>query len=206
MNQLKKSLTLHAEVPLYKGFFEFVELKVSHSLFHGGDSEILSREVFNRNQAVLVLLYDLANSVVVLVEQFRAGAVEQALKDGNPEKAWLVEPVAGMIDCGETAEQAGVRETREETGMQINQMEYISQFYPSPGACQEILHLYAAEIDSNLVDPFAGKPEEGEDIRVIKMPFSEARSKLLNAEFNVASTFIALQWLFFQKVDSNTES
>ncbi len=186
---------------LYKGFFEFSELKITHSLYQGGESEVLSREVFNRNQAVVVLLYDLKHRNVVLVEQFRAGAVRNAMQSGKVDDAWLLEPVAGMIDEGEDAVQAGIRESKEETGIDVVQLEYISQFYPSPGACDEILHLYAAEIDSTLVDNHAGKSDEHEDIRVVVMSFEEAKRRMLNAEFNVASTFIALQWLFNQKLN-----
>jgi len=195
-----KFIKVHQSNLLFKGFFEFSELKLSHSLYKGGESEILSREVFNRNQAVVVLLYDLKNRQVVLVEQFRAGAARNAIKAENEEEAWLLEPVAGMIDCGESAIEAGVRETKEEAGIVVHNLEYVSQFYPSPGACDEILHLYAAEVDSSEVESHAGKGDEDEDIKVVVMPFSEAKEKLLNAEFNVASTFIALQWLFYQKL------
>jgi len=199
MASLKK-LTLEKSHNLYKGFFELNNLHLSHSLYQGGMTEVISREVFGRNQAVVVMLYDLAKQTVVLVEQCRAGAVQNAIDSNDIDQAWLIEPVAGMIDFGETPIEAGKREAFEETGINTTELEYICQFYPSPGACDEILHLYASEIDSSLVDSHAGNTDEHEDIKVIVMPFAEAKNKLLNAEFNVASTFMALQWLFFQKI------
>lgn len=200
MQGSKKTFKLHQTNLLFKGFFEFSELRVSHSLYKGGESEVLSREVFNRNQAVVVLLYDSNNEQVILVEQFRPGAVRNALTAGNQDAAWLIEPVAGMIEVDEDPVETGIRETQEETGVFIDSLEYVCQFYPSPGGCDEILHLYAADIDSTRIDEHGGLSDEYEDIKVLKIGFSEAKRRLNSAEFNVASTFIALQWLFNQKL------
>lgn len=52
----------------------------------------------------------------------------------------------------------------------------------------------------NQLPDYAGEASEMEDIRIIKMPFQDAKAKLLKAEFNVASTIIGLQWLFYQKL------
>lgn len=184
----------------YQGFFQLNQLILSHSLFQGGVSKNISREVFKRRAAVVVFLYDQQKETIVLVEQFRAGAAEQAVTSNKIESAWLIEPVAGIIDTDESTIDAAKREVQEETGLNVYSFEYICEFYPSPGSCDEILHLYAAEIDSAQIKPFAGIAEEGEDIRVITMSFSEAKAKLKKAEFNVASTYIGMQWLFYQKL------
>jgi ADP-ribose pyrophosphatase len=169
-------------------------------LYAGGLTIPIERELFGRGQASVLLLYDLQAEKVVLIEQCRAGALGHALQAGNESKAWLIEPIAGMIDKDETAEQAAIREAQEEAGVEIATAEYICQFYPSPGGSDEILHLYASAVDIDQVADYAGLETDVEDIRVIKMPFLKARQKLLNGEFNVASTLIALQWLFFQKL------
>lgn len=196
----KKTLSIQSSSTVFKGYFELKSLTFKHSLFQGGHSNLVKREVFCRGPAVVVLLYDLINEKVVLVEQCRAGAIENALAVNDFNQAWLIEPVAGMIDEGESAIQACTREVFEETGADILELEYINHFYPSPGACDEILHLYASNINSNQVASHAGLKEESEDIRVVILSFEEAKKKLLAGEFNVVTTYIALQWLFFQKL------
>ena len=94
----------------------------------------------------------------------------------------------------------------EEAGVQISQLEYVCQFYPSPGGSDEILHLYAASVDSLTVPEFAGLAEEGEDIRLIKWSFSQVAKSVKQAEINVASTWIALQWFIYQSGYFKTES
>ncbi len=183
----------------YSGFFKLNVVHFKHTLYTGGWTETFSRELFQRGEAVVVLLYDLANEQVVLVEQCRAGALLSA-QAGSQSEAWLLEPVAGMIDVGESPIEAGVREAHEETGAVIQELEYVCQFYPSPGACSEILHLYAAEISVDTIPEYAGLESEHEDIKVVRLSFKKAKQMLLNAEFKVAATYIALQWLFFQKI------
>jgi len=184
----------------YNGFFRIDLLKYRHTLYAGGWTETISRELFGRGQAVVVLLYDLAKEVVILIEQCRAGAIRHAQAAGKSEQAWLLEPVAGMIDHAETPEQAGVREAHEEAGITLDSLEYICQYYPSPGGCDEVLHVYAAEIDSNLLPDYSGLAEEHEDIKIVKIPFNVAQSKLMTGQFNVSSTIISLQWFFYQKL------
>ncbi len=190
----------------YSGFFELNIVHFKHTRYAGGWTETFSRELFQRGQAVVVLLYDLAQEQVVLVEQCRVGALfHQAEEGGAAEQAWLLEPVAGIIDMGESPKEAGIREAQEETGAVIQALEYVCQFYPSPGASSEILHLYAAEISVDSISDFAGMEAEQEDIKVVRLSFNKAKQMLLNAEFNVAATYIALQWLFFQKIPSLNE-
>jgi len=195
-----KELCIKSNNAVFNGFFQVNNLKFTHSLYQGGLSSVVEREVFSRGEAVVVLLYDLALEKIVLVEQCRAGAVEHALKDNKIDQAWLLEPVAGMIDLGESPIEACIRESKEETGLAVSDLEYISHFYPSPGACDEILHLYASNIDSQLVNSHAGLATEDEDIRVVVLSFEQARKMLAKGQFNVATTYIAVQWLFYQKL------
>lgn len=183
----------------YDGFFKIDKLRFKHTLFQGGWTPEIERELFGRGEAVVVLLYDLAEEVVVLVEQCRAGALNRA--GAQNYQAWLLEPVAGMIDAGETPLDACVREAKEEAGAEIEAFEYICQFYPSPGGSDEILHLYAAQVDSTQLPEYAGLAEEAEDIHLVRLSFEKAQEMLLKAEFNVASTLISIQWLLFQKLN-----
>jgi len=197
MSDAKKIELLNTD-RAYDGFFKIDQLTFRHTLFEGGWSPVIKRELFGRGEAVVVLLYDLKAELVVLIEQCRAGALQHAaLKN---DQAWLIEPVAGMVEPGESNLVACKREAFEEAGVTQAEFEYICQFYPSPGGSDEILYLYGAEVDATTLPDYAGEVSEVEDIRLIKMPFSQAKSKLMKAEFNVASTIIALQWLLFQKL------
>jgi len=198
----KKSFEIQAVKPVYEGFFRTETVQFSHSLYQGGFTPIIDRELFCRNQAVVVLLYDAKAEQVALVEQCRVGALAEAKRLNTPEHAWLLEPVAGMIDPGETAMQAGIREVKEEAGVTVDELEFISEFYPSPGACDEILQLYAVEISIDDVVEFAGLEDEHEDIKIVKLSFAEAKQRIQNGQMNVATTMIALQWLFYQKLNS----
>lgn len=192
-----KRLKIQSKTSAFSGFFKVDIYRFSHSLYRGGMSPDIEREVFGRGQAVVVLLYDLEHQQVVLVEQCRAGPLAWTEQD----QAWLIEPVAGMIDCNESPLDACAREVREEAGVALTDFEYICQFYPSPGGCSEILHLYAAQVDATKLADYAGLMDEVENIRLVKLPFSDAKHQLLAGEFNVASTIIGLQWLFFQRLE-----
>ena len=81
---------------LQQGFFRLEAITLRHRLFEGGWSEPMRREVHMRKDAVGVLLYDVAQDALVLVEQFRAGAVD------DPATPWKLEFVAGLVEAGET--------------------------------------------------------------------------------------------------------
>ncbi len=182
---------------VYDGFYHVDLIDFQHELYQGGLSTSIQRELFNRSQGALLFLYDLKNKLVVLIEQCRAGALSDP--DG---KHWLIEPAAGGIEKGETPKETCIREGFEEVGavLSIEDLEFIAQYYPSPGGSGEIHHLYAAEIDASTLPDYAGLIEECEDIKILKIPFEEAYKKLQNKNYRAASTIIALQWLFLNKV------
>ena len=62
---------------VYEGFFSLEKLRLKHRLFGGGWSQSLSREMFNRGDAVAVLPWDPIRDELILVEQFRPGALRE---------------------------------------------------------------------------------------------------------------------------------
>lgn len=202
LSHAPKQLLIESVKSGYDGFFRIDLIAFKHTLFQGGWTGTVERELFGRGEAAVVLLYDPAREVVILIEQCRAGALQRAHHVRQDEQAWLLEPVAGMIDPGETPQQAAHREALEEAGVALSALEFICQFYPSPGGSDEVLHLFAAEVDSTQLPEYAGLADDHEDIRILQVPFTLAQTRLLAGEFNVASTIIALQWLFFQKLPS----
>ena len=173
----------------FQGYFRVHRLTFRHTLHGGGWSRALTREVFDRGHAVAVLPYDPAADAVVLIEQVRAGALDDA------RGAWLVETVAGVIDAGETPEDVARREAREEAGCTVRDLALVGDMLVSPGAVSERIVVYVGHTDSASLGGIHGLPEEGEDIRVMVTPFAEAMAMIADGRLYVAHTVIALQWL-----------
>lgn len=92
---------------------------------HGDE---LSRELFVRHDAVCVLPYDPQRDRVVLIEQFRVGAL------GKVDNPWLIELVAGLIDKDEAPDEVARREAVEEAGLELADLWPVTRYFPSPGA------------------------------------------------------------------------
>lgn len=185
---------LVAREPLYTGFFRLERYRVRHRLFAGGWTETFNREVFVRHEAAVVLLFDPARDVVVMIEQFRAPAIG---KVANP---WLLELVAGLVDKdNETAAEVARREAVEEAGCDILALLPIAAYLPSPGGSDEFVHLFLGIVDSEGVGGIHGLPDEHEDIRVHLVTLAQARALLDSGRFNNAATLIALQWLLLNR-------
>ena len=147
------------------------------------------RECVERLQAVSVLLYDPACDCVVMVEQFRIGALEQG------RGAWLLETVGGMVDPGEHPESVARRESLEETGCEPTELLPICDFYASPGTATERVQLFCGRVRAGRGGAIRGIAEEGEDIRVEVLSVDEALAELYTGRLNSTSAIIAVQWL-----------
>ncbi len=71
----KKQFTIIKETTPYKGFFSLKTFELKHTLYKGGWSNTITRELFHRGNCVAVLLYDPIRDEVVIIEQFRIGAI-----------------------------------------------------------------------------------------------------------------------------------
>lgn len=174
---------------LYKGFFKCNKYTLKHKLFAGGWSAEIEREFFERGHAAALLPYDVKNDRVVLLEQFRLGAMD------SKQSPWLFELVAGIIEEGEESSEVVKREALEEAGLTIQSCQFITNFLVSPGGTTEQIDLFVANVDSSLADGVHGLEEEGEDIRVHVLPRETAYQWVVDGKINNATTIIALQWL-----------
>lgn len=174
---------------LFEKYFRLDEYSISHELFAGGNSPVFTREIFERGVVVAVLPYDPRRGKVVLIEQFRAGAIDDA--DGP----WLVECVAGVIDAGESEQQVALRECVEEAGCNIERLETISNYYVSPGGTSEHCSLFCGIVDSEGVGGIHGLPHEHEDIRVMVIDAEQAYAWVREGRIRSSATIIALLWL-----------
>ena len=174
---------------LYRGFFTLEQFSIKHDLFEGGESKPLIRELLDRGQAAAVLPYDPVRDEVVLIEQFRIGAVE------DPSGPWLIEVIAGLYEPDEPVEDLIHREALEEAGCTISDLIPLFHYYSSPGGSNEEIDLYIARTDTSGVGGIHGLDDEGEDIRVLVMKSEAAFDLLEQGRIDSAMPIIALQWL-----------
>ncbi|MEK6596357.1 MAG: NUDIX domain-containing protein, partial [Pseudomonadota bacterium] len=100
----------------FEGFFRLERYRLRHRLFNGDWSRPLVRELFERGHAAAILPYDPIRDEVILIEQFRVGAL------AAPGGPWLLEIVAGVIEGNETTEEVVKRESMEEADCVITDL------------------------------------------------------------------------------------
>lgn len=177
----------------YQGYFRIEIYQLQHEKYGGGWTPCFQREIFERGSAVAVLPYDPVRDKVVLIEQFRSGAI------GTMDPPWMKEIVAGIIDPGESQQDVATRETMEEAGCDIIRLEKISQYFVSPGGTTEQCALYYGQIDSENVGGIFGLEHEFEDILVQAVDYDQAIAWLEDGTINSAATIIGLQWLMLNR-------
>jgi len=158
-----------------------------------GETHRLKREIYHRTPAATILLYDPRKETVVLVRQFRLPAYLKGYE------AWIAETPAGLLD-GEDPEEAIRREAMEETGYRVREVRPLFKVLMSPGAITEILHFFAASIDSSdRIAKGGGVDDEHEDIEVIVLPLKDAMAMIDSGEIFDAKTIILLQWAMLNR-------
>lgn len=176
---------------LHAGFFRTEARVLRHPTFAGGMSDVLRREVFVATDAALVLPYDPVRDRVLLIEQFRMGPYGRS--DPHP---WMLEPVAGRVDAGETPEEAAHRECREEAGLTLKRLERIASYYCTPGYSTEYFHNFVGIADlPDALPRHGGLAEEAEDIRLHLLDFDTAMRLLQTGEADNGPLILSLMWL-----------
>ncbi len=168
--------------------FKVDEARVSFERFDGRMSPPVRRLCFERGESAAVLLHDPARACVVLVEQFRYPTHTKG-------RGWLTEVIAGVIEEGDDAEATARREAREEAGYELEEVEVIARFFPSPGGSSERVHLFAAEVrGDHRVGSGGGVVSEGEDLRVVEWSEGEVQRRVADGHVEDAKTLVALLW------------
>ncbi len=183
----------------WDGHFKLDVYELRHKLFNGGQSAVLQREVLERGHAVAVLPYDPVRDEVVLIEQFRPGAI--SVHQRFPEMPlWLTEIVAGIVEDGEEMQDVAHRETMEESGCSvIGDLELISRYYVTPGCSSQTVTMYYGRVDASKAGGLHGLEEEGEDIRVYTVSSEECFAMLRDGQLCNATATIAVQWLMLNR-------
>lgn len=96
------------------------------------DKKYSKREIVEHSGSVGIIPI-IANSIV-LVKQFRK-SVEKI----------LLEIPAGKIEINEEPRETALRELREETGYTTEKLEYLFEFYTSPGFSNEKMYLFLSD-------------------------------------------------------------
>jgi len=172
----------------YQGFFNLDRVMLTHELYAGGMSQPISREVLKMRRAVAVLLYDPVLDKLVMIEQFRIGAMD------TEQGAWVLELVAGLVEAGEQDSDVAQRESLEESGCEISNLELIREYLVAPAATTERLAVYCARVDASTAEGIHGVAEEGEDILVRVLTVEEAINELEGGKINSSCPIIAMQW------------
>jgi ADP-ribose pyrophosphatase len=107
-----------------------------------------------RHPGSVVIVPITAAGEIILVRQYRPAIGR-----------WAWELPAGTLEDGEPPDKAAIRECHEELGLVPGQLEKLGAFFPTPGYCDEEMHVYRA---TGLREPGsqdeAAQQDEDEDI------------------------------------------
>ena len=189
MTQPELKIEVDHRETLFDSFLRVDRLKLRHSLFAGGWSELMTRELLLRPRAVGVLLFDPVRQQVVLVRQISVGMLDEG------QHPWLLELVAGMVESGEEPIEVAARESLEEANTKPQDLLQICEYYNSPGISNERITLFCGRVDATQAGGIFGLDAEHEDIEVVVLSLADALAKVASGEINNAMSIIALQWL-----------
>ncbi len=148
-----------------------------------------TREVYDRGNGAVILLYNINHKTIILTRQFRL----PTYLNGNTS-GMLMEACAGMLDEDNPIDCI-IRETEEETGYRLSSVKKVFQSYMSPGAVTEILYFFIGKYQSEMkVSEGGGLAEEHENIEVLEYPFNEAYQMIASGEIIDAKTIMLLQY------------
>jgi len=186
---MKYALEVIAQEHCFSGFLRLVRYRLRHRLFAGGWGPIVERERIEYLNSTAAILYDALRDQIVMVEQFRIGALEHG------RGAWTLEPVGGVLKAGEDARQVVRREAEEEAGCKVLDLEPIGAYHVSPGTAADRMRLFCGWVDARQAGGIHGLCEEGEDTRVVVIDTEQAIRELYVGKIDTSLAIIAIQWL-----------
>jgi ADP-ribose pyrophosphatase len=152
------------------------DVRVDHVRRDGGEF----RQDVVVHRASFAIIAEPAPGRLILVRQYR-----------HPAARELWEIPAGMADEGEAPEAGARRELREETGFEAATLERLWSVYPTPGFCDELLHIFYARD----LRPGSQSLDEDEAIEVRDFSLKEAFELQASGQIADMKTLLALVWL-----------
>ncbi len=163
------------------------EVLASEEIFHGRifdvtidtvreDGQTYTREVVHHpGGAGLVAAFD--DGTIALVRQYR-----------HPTVRYVLELPAGRLNEGERPEDCAARELEEEIGVTAGRIEKLTEFFTTPGFCEEKLWLYLA---TELTET-AQQLEADELLQIVRVPLERALEMIADGEIEDAKTIIGI--------------
>lgn len=140
------------------------------------DDKTYVREVVRHSgSAVIVPVFD--DATVGFVRQYR-----------HPARRYLLEVPAGTLEKGERPEEGATRELEEELGITCKNLVKLTEFFVSPGFCEEKMWVYLA----TGLTATAQRLDDDEIVEVVRLPFSHALAMISSGEIEDAKTIIGL--------------
>lgn len=133
------------------------------------------REVVRHKKAACIFAYDKTHAY--LAEQYR-----------HPMGRYITELVAGLCEEDEDPKDTAVRELQEEINALCKEPVFLGEYYSSPGFCDEIIYMYAAEITGFE----KGTPDEDEFVRTKKIPLDDFYRMIDSGEIKDGKTVAAV--------------
>ena len=164
------------KISLSKSFFPFWRYQFLIKSFNKKIKPYkINREILSVGDVVFALCYSPEEKKFYLIKQFRPFSYVRKQK-------YKFELVGGLVDKGETINQALKREIMEEIGVKTLKLKKLTKYCPVPGYSDEIVNVYYAEVEkikkSHLYNKF-----ENEEITVSK--FSLSQLKKINSSEQV---------------------
>jgi ADP-ribose pyrophosphatase len=131
--------------------------------------------VHHPGSAVIIPVFD--DGTIAFVRQYR-----------HPAVRYLLEVPAGTLKRGEVPEEGAARELEEELGFVAGSLEKLTEFFVSPGFCEEKMWVYLA---TELTET-AQRLEDDEILDVVRVPFSQALAMITTGEIEDAKTIIGV--------------
>ena len=140
----------------------------------------IAREVVEHPGSVVILPL-LDDRTLLLIRQYRHAVGEE-----------LVEAPAGTLEAGESPERCALRELEEETGYRAGRVVKFAEFYLAPGYSSERMHAFVAKE----LERGESRPEEDENISVIKVSVDEALKMVESGEIRDVKTIASILLYF----------
>jgi ADP-ribose pyrophosphatase len=175
MNTSKKSSGATPKMIDSESIFRGRVIEVTVDTVSEGEITYKREVVHHAGSAVIIPVFD--DGTIALVRQYR-----------HPTGRYLLEAPAGTLRRGEAPEAGAKRELEEELGVVASRIEKLSEFFVSPGFCEEKMWVYLA----TELTVTKQQLDDDEVLDVVRIPFAEALGMITNGELEDAKTIIGV--------------